>query len=73
MFRPRAGGSTPHQEFIQIDTRNILFICGGAFDGIDKIIERRLDKRSLGFGARSRAKKSRMWASLWLRYSPRTC
>ncbi len=49
---PQGGRKHPHQEFIQIDTKNILFICGGAFDGIDKIIENRLDKRSLGFGAR---------------------
>ena len=48
---PQGGRKHPHQEFIQIDTKNILFICGGAFDGIDKIIENRLDKRSLGFGA----------------------
>ena len=48
---PQGGRKHPHQEFIQIDTRNILFICGGAFDGIDKIIERRLDQKTIGFGA----------------------
>ena len=41
----------PHQELIQIDTTNILFICGGAFEGIDKIIETRLDRKSIGFNA----------------------
>ncbi len=48
---PQGGRKHPHQEMIQIDTTNILFICGGAFDGIDKIIERRLDQKSMGFGA----------------------
>ena len=42
-----------------MDTKNILFICGGAFDGIDKIIENRLDKRSMGFGAQLQSKKER--------------
>ena len=48
---PQGGRKHPHQELIQIDTTNILFICGGAFEGIDKIIEKRLDKKSIGFGA----------------------
>ena len=48
---PQGGRKHPHQEFIQIDTTNILFICGGAFEGIDKIIETRLDKKSIGFNA----------------------
>ena len=48
---PQGGRKHPQQEFIQIDTTNILFICGGAFDGLDKIIERRTDKSSLGFGS----------------------
>lgn len=48
---PGGGRKHPQQEFIQIDTTNILFICGGAFDGIDKIIEKRLGKGSLGFGS----------------------
>jgi ATP-dependent Clp protease ATP-binding subunit ClpX len=56
---PQGGRKHPHQEFIQIDTKNILFICGGAFDGIDRIIENRLDKRTLGFGAEIQSKKSR--------------
>lgn len=48
---PQGGRKHPHQELIQIDTTNILFICGGAFEGIDKIIETRLDKKSIGFNA----------------------
>lgn len=48
---PQGGRKHPHQEFIQIDTTNILFICGGAFDGLEKIIEKRTGKRGLGFGA----------------------
>ena len=56
---PQGGRKHPHQEFIQVDTTNILFICGGAFDGLDKIIEKRTDKKSMGFGAdiRSNIKK----------------
>ena len=48
---PQGGRKHPHQEFIQIDTTNILFICGGAFDGIDKIIKARTGKKGIGFGA----------------------
>lgn len=48
---PQGGRKHPHQEFIKVDTTNILFICGGAFDGLDKIIERRTDIKSMGFGA----------------------
>ncbi len=48
---PQGGRKHPHQEFIQIDTTNILFICGGAFEGLDKVIERRMDRRSIGFNA----------------------
>ena len=48
---PQGGRKHPHQEFIHVDTTNILFICGGAFDGLDKIIEKRTDKMSMGFGA----------------------
>ncbi len=56
---PQGGRKHPHQEFIQVDTKNILFICGGAFDGIEKIIESRLGNKSIGFGAEieERAKK----------------
>ena len=48
---PQGGRKHPHQEFIHVDTTNILFICGGAFDGLDKIIEKRTDKKTMGFGA----------------------
>ncbi len=48
---PQGGRKHPHQEFIHVDTSNILFICGGAFDGIEKIIEGRMNKKSMGFGA----------------------
>ncbi len=47
---PQGGRKHPQQEYIQIDTRNILFVCGGAFDGLEDIIERRLGKRQIGFG-----------------------
>ena len=50
-FLLRAGESIPQQEFIQIDTSNILFICGGAFSGIDEVIKHRTDKSGIGFGA----------------------
>ncbi len=56
---PQGGRKHPHQEFIQIDTSNILFICGGAFEGIEKIIENRLDRKSMGFGADIQSKKER--------------
>ena len=48
---PQGGRKHPHQEFIHVDTTNILFICGGAFDGLDKIIEKRTDTKTMGFGA----------------------
>jgi ATP-dependent Clp protease ATP-binding subunit ClpX len=48
---PQGGRKHPHQEFIQIDTTNILFICGGAFAGLDKIIEGRIGRKGVGFGA----------------------
>ena len=55
---PQGGRKHPHQEFIQIDTTNILFICGGAFDGIDKIIQNRIGKKTMGFGADIRSNKN---------------
>src|SRR4029079_16669744 len=48
---PQGGRKHPHQEFYQIDTTNILFICGGAFVGLDKMVERRTGKKSLGYRA----------------------
>jgi ATP-dependent Clp protease ATP-binding subunit ClpX len=53
---PQGGRKHPHQEFIQIDTTNILFICGGAFDGLEKIIESRVGKKAFGFGAEIQSK-----------------
>ncbi|MGI9950887.1 ATP-dependent Clp protease ATP-binding subunit ClpX [Moorellaceae bacterium AZ2] len=53
---PQGGRKHPHQEFIQIDTTNILFICGGAFEGLDKIIKNRISKKTMGFGAQIQGK-----------------
>ena len=54
---PQGGRKHPHQEFIQIDTSNILFICGGAFDGLEKIIQKRIGEKSMGFNAEITSKK----------------
>lgn len=56
---PQGGRKHPHQDFIQIDTTNILFICGGAFDGIEKIIENRIGKKMMGFGAEIKGKNAK--------------
>ncbi len=56
---PQGGRKHPHQEFIHVDTSNILFICGGAFDGLDKIIEKRTDKKTMGFGAEIKSSSDR--------------
>ncbi|MCF0138320.1 MAG: ATP-dependent Clp protease ATP-binding subunit ClpX [Oscillospiraceae bacterium] len=56
---PQGGRKHPHQEFIKIDTTNILFICGGAFDGLDKIVEKRTKKTTIGFGADIQSAKER--------------
>ena len=55
---PQGGRKHPHQELIQVNTKNILFICGGAFEGIEKIIEGRIGKKSIGFGAKVESKHS---------------
>ncbi len=57
---PQGGRKHPHQDFIQINTNNILFICGGAFDGMDKVIEQRTEKSSMGFGADIRSSKEKI-------------
>lgn len=67
---PQGGRKHPNQEFIQIDTRNILFICGGAFDGIEKLIEKRLDSSSLGFGAKIKDKSERRTENLIKQVTP---
>ncbi|MCX7884371.1 MAG: ATP-dependent Clp protease ATP-binding subunit ClpX [Caloramator sp.] len=56
---PQGGRKHPHQEFLQIDTTNILFICGGAFDGMEKIIEKRMYQSSMGFGADVKSKQDK--------------
>ncbi|RBW71567.1 ATP-dependent protease ATP-binding subunit ClpX [Bacillus taeanensis] len=56
---PQGGRKHPHQEFIQIDTTNILFICGGAFDGIEQIVKRRLGKKVIGFGSEGKKEELR--------------
>ncbi|MDR1617308.1 MAG: ATP-dependent Clp protease ATP-binding subunit ClpX [Syntrophomonadaceae bacterium] len=56
---PQGGRKHPHQEFIQIDTSNILFICGGAFEGIDKIIQSRIQQKVMGFGAEIQGKEEK--------------
>ena len=67
---PQGGRKHPHQEFIQIDTHNILFICGGAFEGLDKIIEHRLDRKSIGFDAVIEGKKERDSAKILREVQP---
>ena len=61
---PQGGRKHPHQEFIQIDTTNILFICGGAFDGIEKVISKRKTKKGIGFGSEVSSKESESAAEL---------
>ena len=56
---PQGGRKHPNQEFVQVDTTNILFVCGGAFDGLDKVIRARSEKSGIGFGADVRSKDSR--------------
>ena len=67
---PQGGRKHPHQEFIQINTKNILFICGGAFDGMEKIIEQRLNKKTIGFGADIQSKKERDTTSVLKQVQP---
>lgn len=61
---PQGGRKHPHQELIQIDTTNILFICGGAFDGLDKIVESRLDRKSIGFNTEVSKKSTKELSDL---------
>ncbi len=67
---PQGGRKHPQQEFIQIDTTNILFICGGAFDGLDKIIEKRTDRSSLGFGSELRSRQEKDVGALFEQVQP---
>ena len=67
---PQGGRKHPHQEFLSIDTTNILFICGGAFAGLDKIIERRIGKNTVGFGADIRSRSSEASAEMLTKVMP---
>lgn len=62
---PQGGRKHPHQEFLQVDTTNILFLCGGAFHGIEKIIERRISKRTMGFEAQLYTKEEKPLGQLF--------
>ena len=67
---PQGGRKHPHQEFIQLDTHNILFICGGAFDGLEKIIEKRTDRKGIGFDAIVESKAERQTGALLKEVQP---
>lgn len=67
---PQGGRKHPHQEFIQMDTHNILFICGGAFDGLEKIIEKRTDRKGIGFDAVVESKAERQTGALLKEVQP---
>ena len=67
---PQGGRKHPHQEFIQLNTKNILFICGGAFDGLEKIIEKRVDEQAIGFGANVQSKKEKNVSQLLAQVQP---
>src|SRR5204863_824702 len=67
---PQGGRKHPHQEFIQIDTTNILFMCGGAFVGLENVIERRLSSTSMGFGAKIASKRDKRTGELLAQVHP---
>ena len=67
---PQGGRKHPHQEFIQVNTKNILFLCGGAFDGLDKIIRRRVESKSIGFDAPVASKKDEDVGALFRQVQP---
>ncbi len=67
---PQGGRKHPQQEFIQIDTSNILFICGGAFDGLEKVIEKRVGKQGIGFGAEVHSKQTADASAMMQRVEP---
>ena len=67
---PQGGRKHPNQDFLQIDTTNILFICGGAFDGIDKVIQNRSEKSGIGFGATVKMKSERSLTELFTQIEP---
>jgi ATP-dependent Clp protease ATP-binding subunit ClpX len=67
---PQGGRKHPHQEFIQLDTTNILFICGGAFDGLEKIIENRTGKKTMGFGAEVKSRSEKPLGEIYRQIMP---
>lgn len=67
---PQGGRKHPHQELIQIDTSNILFICGGAFDGLEKIVESRLDRKAIGFNTETSQKTTKELSELFQEVTP---
>ena len=67
---PKGGRKHPQQEFIKVDTTNILFICGGAFNGLDDIIGARIGKKSMGFGAEIKTKEERHLGEILARVQP---
>jgi len=67
---PQGGRKHPHQEFLQIDTTNILFICGGAFDGLTPIVEQRIGKKTLGFGADVKSKEEQDYSEIFSHLRP---
>ena len=67
---PQGGRKHPHQELIQIDTSNILFICGGAFDGLEKIVEARLDRKAIGFNTEVTTKTAKELGELFQEVTP---
>lgn len=68
---PQGGRKHPHQEFLQVDTTNILFICGGAFDGMESIINSRIGEKALGFGASIQSKKNVQLGELFDKIEPK--
>ncbi len=68
---PQGGRKHPHQEFLQVDTSNILFICGGAFDGMESIINQRIGEKALGFGAAIQSKKNIPLGELFAKIEPK--
>ena len=67
---PQGGRKHPHQEFIQVDTANVLFICGGAFVGLDKMVENRVGKTGMGFGAEIKSREDRRVGDLLAMVQP---
>jgi ATP-dependent Clp protease ATP-binding subunit ClpX len=67
---PQGGRKHPHQEFLQVDTTNILFVCGGAFVGLDKVIENRIGEKSMGFGAKIESRRSKALGEILSQVEP---